>query len=165
MLDIRINSKFKYGLNSLKDRVKSSSIKAFLGTTCEPILLQNIEKTFRQKVFFTGTSTERWIGLRDITRIRRIKKGTWRGPVSSILQEYYSMFTNIKNGSFKRNTSGKNSIGFRPSGKEREKVYAHQKGVAPKGVNPDNWVARPPMTIQKDTIEKLVAATWGHLNI
>jgi hypothetical protein len=162
MINITIQkAKYKYVLGLVKDKGKASNIKAFLNNTCEPLLVKNVEKTFREKTFFDGSSTQVWTKLSDTTKKRRLKKGTWYGDHASKLQEYYDMYNNIKSGVFRRNSAGSHSIGLRPSGKEAEKANIHQYGQTTPFVIP----ARPPLTFQEDIIDKIIHETERYLSL
>jgi hypothetical protein len=81
-----VKDDFTLELDKYKRRCNDSHQKWYLYQAI-PILVTNINESFKKQVSGSGTSEVSWPSLKDSTVKRRVKKGTWHGMGSSILKE------------------------------------------------------------------------------
>jgi hypothetical protein len=102
-----VNDTFSPFVKDLKSRVSGSQMSGFMKSQ-ENVLYNNVTRSFKEQIYGTDSTENKWVDLKNSTVKRREKRGTWRGMSGSILKETF-VFLHEMRRHFK---SGKDSDGY-----------------------------------------------------
>ncbi len=147
-------------MKQLKSRLSGGQLSGHLKDQ-EQVFYTNLHRSFREQIYGTDQTEQKWQDLKDVTVKKRIKRGNWKGMANSILKEtlnlYWELARHFKVGKevggyyaklFAPSTShtgykGKSGLSF------NDLARTHQYGT-------NKIPARPPFSFLLETREKLI---------